>query len=494
MINSPKITAKMGIKKLWNIVPLVIKFMSLSTIVLCIINLFFSKISYLLSNVPLNTIYNFQIWRLYTTALITTNIINVFLGLVFWTREGSSLETRLGTMKYIMIFIRNTFLIEVLYTLIMSIISLILKSKKFLSKKMKNTNKASNVKIKSNIPNSIQNSNITVSKIQISSPKITAKMGIKKLWNIVPLVIKFMSLSTIILCIINLFFSKISYLLSNVPLNTIYNFQIWRLCTTALITTNIINVFLGLVFWTREGSSLETRLGTMKYIMIFIRNTFLIEILYTLIMSIISLILKNKKFLSKKMNDKGVVSNCGFLPVIMCEITLLCICNPNTKVKFLSIPWEFKAKYYPFIWFLVFCVVNNYHNDIEIFTGIIYAFIYQHLLRRYLSIPDSLIEKMENNCCFSWMLKITGFVSVSHITNKFMDEKTNQRISGQILNINKANERKKAQTNVNSGERTVKISTTPSEYTNRSENSMISNATPPSLFENSFEQNKNNNS
>ena len=359
---------------------------------------------------------------------------------------------------------------------------------------MKNTNKASNVKIKSNIPNSIQNSNITVSKIQISSPKITAKRGIKKLWNIVPLVIKFMSLSTIILCIINLFFSKISYLLSNVPLNTIYNFQIWRLCTTALITTNIINVFLGLVFWTREGSSLETRLGTMKYIMIFIRNTFLIEILYTLIMSIISLILKNKKFLSKKMNDKGVVSNCGFLPVIMCEITLLCICNPNTKVKFLSIPWEFKAKYYPFIWFLVFCVVNNYHNDIEIFTGIIYAFIYQHLLRRYLSIPDSLIEKMENNCCFSWMLKITGFVSVSHITNKFMDEKTNQRISGQILNINKANERKKAQTNVNSGERTVKISTTPSEYTNRSENSMISNATPPSLFENSFEQNKNNNS
>ena len=359
---------------------------------------------------------------------------------------------------------------------------------------MKNTNRASNVKIKSNIPpNAKQNSNITVSKIQISSPKITAKMGIKKLWNIVPLVIKFMSLSTITLCIINFFFSKISYLLSNVPSNTIFNFQIWRLFTTALITTNIINVFLGLIFWTREGSSLETRLGTMKYIMIFIRNTFLIEVLYTLIISIISLILKNKNFLSKKMNDKGVVSNCGFLPVIMCEITLLCICNPNTKVKFLSIPWEFKAKYYPFIWFLVFCLVNNYHNDIEIFTGIIYAFIYQHLLRRYLNIPDSLIEKMENNCCFNWMLKITGFVSVSHITNKFMDEKMNQRISGQILNINKANERKKAQISANTGERTVKISTTPSEYTNRSENSMISNATPPSLFENSFEQNKNNN-
>ena len=95
---------------------------------------------------------------------------------------------------------------------------------------------------------------------------------------------------------------------------------------------------------------------------------------------------------------------------------------------------------------------------------------------------------MENNFCFKWMLKITGFVSVSHITNKFMDEKTNQRISGQILNINKA----KISGNTNE-ERSVKISTTPSEYTNRSENSIISNATPSSLFENSFEQNKNNN-
>jgi len=58
----------------------------------------------------------------------------------------------------------------------------------------------------------------------------------------------------------------------------------------------------------------------MKYIMIFIRNTFLIEILY----------------------NKGCVRNCRFLPIIMREITLLCICNPNTKVKFLSIPYDLK--------------------------------------------------------------------------------------------------------------------------------------------------------
>ena len=360
---------------------------------------------------------------------------------------------------------------------------------------MMNSNKSSNVKIKSGMSGSNskskQDSNLSVHKIQISPSKMSIRMYMRKLWNILPLFIKFWSLYSIIICIINFFINKISFILSNVPLYTIYNIQIWRLCTSSLITTSIINVLLGLIFWTREGSSLETRLGTMKYIIIFIRNSFLIEILYTLIISIISLILRNKNFLAKKINKKGEVSNCGFLPVIMCEMTLLCMCNPNTKVKFLSIPWDFKAKYYPFIWLAIFCCVNNYHNDIEILTGITYAFIYQKCLRHYLNIPDSFIEKMENNFCFNWMLKIRGFVSVSHITNKFMDEKTNQRMSGQILNINKANERKKAQESGNVAERDVKISTTPSEYTNRSENSMISNSTPPSLFDNSFEQNKN---
>ena len=172
----------------------------------------------------------------------------------------------------------------------------------------------------------------------------------------------------------------------------------------------------------------------------------------------------------------------------MCEVTLLCICNPNTRVKFLSIPWEFSAKYYPIIWLVIFCSFNNYNNDIEVFTGVLFAFIYQYLLRYYLNIPDKYIEKMENNICCKWMLKITGFVTVSHITNKFMDEKLKQRMTGQILNLNKPSNSKKVNNNENNNvERNVKIA---SEYTNRSENSIISNATPQSLFDNSSEQNK----
>ena len=346
------------------------------------------------------------------------------------------------------------------------------------------TQNKQNSKLKSN-----QSTNVTVHKLQISPNKgIGVRVGLKKLWNIVPLFIKFMSLSTLILCILNIFFSSISFYFSNIPYYTIFHIQLWRLISSVLMTTNIVNVILGLIFWTREGSSIETRLGTIKYIIIFLRNTILIEILYSLIIYIISLIIKKKDFTLYKINNKGYARNCGFWPVIMCEVTLLCICNPNTRVKFLSIPWEFSAKYYPIIWLVIFCSFNNYNNDIEVFTGVLFAFIYQYLLRYYLNIPDKYIEKMENNICCKWMLKITGFVTVSHITNKFMDEKLKQRMTGQILNLNKPSNSKKVNNNENNNvERNVKIA---SEYTNRSENSIISNATPQSLFDNSSEQNK----
>ena len=333
-----------------------------------------------------------------------------------------------------------------------------------------------------------QSPSIRVHKLQINpNQNVSVRLGFKKLWNIVPLFIKLMSLSTLCLYLLNLFFSSISYCLSNIPHYTIFHIHLWRLISTILMTTSIFNVILGLIFWAREGSSIETRLGTMKYIIIFLRNTILIEILYTLIIYLVSLIIKKKDFTLNKINNKGAVRNCGFWPVIMCEVTLLCICNPNTRVKFLSIPWEFSAKYYPLIWFALFCCFNNYNNDIEVFTGVIFAFIYQYGLRYYLNISDKFIEKMENNICCKWMLKITGFVSVSHITNKFMDEKLNQRMTGQILNLNKASNRKKDKSTESDSERNVKIT---SEYTNRSENSMISNATPPSLFDTSFGNNK----
>ena len=43
------------------------------------------------------------------------------------------------------------------------------------------------------------------------------------------------------------------------------------------------------------------------------------------------------------------VNNSGIWPIIICETTLLCLNNPDSKIKFLFVPSPIRAKYYPFI-------------------------------------------------------------------------------------------------------------------------------------------------
>ena len=298
--------------------------------------------------------------------------------------------------------------------------------------------------------------------------------------------IKFIFFSNLILFILNIFFKDISFYLSNIPLYSVYHFQFWRFFTSFLITTNIFNFILGFIFWIREGSLMEPRLGTLKYMLIFIRNNFFIQIIYTLIVSMISLIIRNKNILAKKiiyLNGNIVsIQNSGIWPGIIFEITLLCICNPNTKVKFFFIPYQFSAKYYPFIWFSLFCLVNttNYNNDIEVFIGLLFAIIYQNYLKNFLNISDDFIEKLEKKLCCSCILNLTGFVSIIQLKNKFEGKKSNKRINEQIINLNKKN-RRRLNNNSEDTERDVKIN---SDNTNRNDNSMISIITPSkSLFQ-----------
>ena len=336
-------------------------------------------------------------------------------------------------------------------------------------------------------------------KMKIKSEKETSSItiNIKKLWNIVPFFIKFMSFITIIFYILNLSFKSLAFYLSNIPSYTLFHYQIWRITSSFLITTNIFNVILGLIFWAREGSSMETRLGTLKYIIIFIRNSFLIQILYTLIIALVALIIQKKDFMEKKIKikyehgDKALVENflienCGLWPSVMCELTLLCLSNPNIKVKFLFIPYEFSAKFYPIIIYAVFCLVNifNYNNDIEVFVGILFAFIYHYLLKNKLKITDKFIERLENNICFSWMKKITGFVSVNQINNKLAVEQYNQRMNEKSSRITKVNRKKAKISDASNIERNIKINT---ESSNRCDNSMLSISIPQtSIFEQSL--------
>ena len=86
-----------------------------------------------------------------------------------------------------------------------------------------------------NSDNNNNNNNLNVSQIDLISK-------IKIFWNSIPLFVKFIISSTMIFYILNLFISYISFFLTNIPLFTIYKFQLWRLITNVFITTSLLNI------------------------------------------------------------------------------------------------------------------------------------------------------------------------------------------------------------------------------------------------------------
>ena len=149
------------------------------------------------------------------------------------------------------------------------------------------------------------------------------KQGLNSIVNRMPFFIKIVVFSTLLFYLINLFTSYISFYLVNIPYFTIWDFQIWRLVTTPFITTSIINIILSLLFWYRDAEEK----GTIKYMLNFFIMSFFIQSLYCLLMLLITLIVQNTVILRLKLNT-GTLENSGLWPILMCELTLLCLSNP----------------------------------------------------------------------------------------------------------------------------------------------------------------------
>lgn len=243
------------------------------------------------------------------------------------------------------------------------------------------------------------------------------KSNCQKLYTGIPSFIKMILLITVVLYIINIKYSNISFYLSNIPYYTIYKYQIWRLFSTSLMTTNIINIILSILFWVKHASNLEDIMGTIIYLIIIIMNSTIIHFISTFSFFIISLIIKKKEILKAKIIDKDIINNSGLWPYIICELTLLSLSNPYHPIKFLFFP-EFQAKFYPIIVLVLFSVLNNIWIDFEVLSAIIYAIIYHFLIKKKLKISKNFVRKIEKLRCVKCFRIFGGFVSVNKNSSK----------------------------------------------------------------------------
>ena len=243
-----------------------------------------------------------------------------------------------------------------------------------------------------------------------SPNELKEKLG--QIWINIPLFIKCYFTITIIFFILNIKLKCISYYLINIPYYTVFHLQIWRLITSVFITTNIFQIILAFFVWIKYASLLETSLGTIKYTLIFFINAICIQIVNLFILSTFYLI--NTKYFKPEFKYQ---KNSGIWGIVMCEMTLLCLSNPESPMKLLLLPFTVKAKIYPILLVILFMLVNFLEMDAEILSGVLFGFVYYYYLKSNLQISDSFVQKLETNSFFKELNNIKGFISINKISS-----------------------------------------------------------------------------
>jgi membrane associated rhomboid family serine protease len=238
--------------------------------------------------------------------------------------------------------------------------------------------------------------------------QISCKDRIKQAWSGVSFFVRFIMVTTVSLYILS-WILPLEKNLSNIPKYTIKSFHIWRLISSVLMTASIFNIFFAFISWVPDAIRLENSSGTVRYCLNFFLNSFLIQVLYSVMMLLISIIF-----------GEGALTlpSSGLWPLIMAEITILCLINPDQQVKMFFIPYSFRAKYYPWALFGFFTLLN-FNLQFDILSGIFYGYIMYYYLRSILQISDNFIVKCENNFIFRSLSKFTGFVPIQATSNNF---------------------------------------------------------------------------
>ena len=241
--------------------------------------------------------------------------------------------------------------------------------------------------------------------------------GLRSIIDSMPFFVRVVVFSTLIFYLINLFITPyVAFYLVDIPYFTIFHLQIWRLFTTPFITTGLISIVFSLLFWYRRAVKLEQEKGTIKYMLNFFMNSFFIQIMFCLLLLVISLIIQNTMLLKMKLTMGGV-RNAGLWPILMCDLTLMCLSNPEAPMRFFFFPCIIKAKYYPFVLFGIFMLLSNFNIDFELLCGIAFGFLYHYYLIRKIEISNAFSLKVENSFLCKWMINKKGFISINNTGN-----------------------------------------------------------------------------
>ena len=235
---------------------------------------------------------------------------------------------------------------------------------------------------------------------------------VKQYWSEIPLFVRFIIIITIVLYIISWITAYVNVLM-NIPGKTFLGLQLWRLFTSVFLTPSILSIIFGFMSWAPDAVRLEYTSGTVRYFLNFMINATLINFIYCVLMLLISVISKDALFMPSS----------GLWPLILAEITMLCLANPDNQMTFFFIPIKFPAKFYPWVLLAFFSLINM-SFQFDNLVGVCYGHLFFYFLRQKLQFSDQFINKVENFKIIKLISGLSNFIFLKDTSGGFNSNQT----------------------------------------------------------------------
>ena len=180
-----------------------------------------------------------------------------------------------------------------------------------------------------------------------SNPFLTAYEGYVR---DTPLVTRYV-LNAVVISYFLSFFVDPTFALANIPYFTIFRFQLYRMITSPLVCSSILNLFFAFMGFMNNGVKLEQSMGSALFGVLFFKLTIFTNLLFLVVSILLYGLTNNDGYLA------GV--SVGVWTVLLSIIAVECAqAPPNSKRKlfFLEIP----VLYYPLVLLALFSLFAGF--------------------------------------------------------------------------------------------------------------------------------------
>jgi membrane associated rhomboid family serine protease len=215
---------------------------------------------------------------------------------------------------------------------------------------------------------------------------------VKEMWGYVPFFWRIIIYLNLFVYIGSFFYLGILLYAINIPQYVVFKMQIWRIVTSPYAHLDILSLLIGLLVYLMRGYQIEKTKGTAKFAVYFISLSIVVNILATAI-GIIGKQLLTNCIASILLSFPCYVA--GLWPMILVDMTVDSLKDPNREMMFWWCPFPIKARYYPYIFLVLFGVMSP-----PIFVGILWGYItgvlYSNGALNFLNPSDNWINKLHS--------------------------------------------------------------------------------------------------